>query len=335
MSRSSRPRWVSAVQYVIAFAGVAALSAYVVVHRDQITPVLELQPVYLGGVFLLLFLANLSRAKLFQRLFLSLDPRVGLWEMFILHQAGILLNLLPGKPGTLLRADYMKQRHGLAWSRFGALYLIWNLLMVAVASALALVALAAGGAAGTSQGAGLALAFALALVTALALLVLPIPSPTREGRLMHVARSILAGRRALVSDVRGMAVAVSLLVVGFIMEALRLGLVYDAIGYSVPVYVFLILGCAGVVGSFVSITPGGLGVREALLAGTASLLTVEPEVAVVAAMMDRAAALVWLLVIGTPSAMHLSRYRRRSAAQAEEPGEGEGATDGGSRRGRG
>ena len=64
----------------------------------------------------------------------------------------------------------------------------------------------------------------------------------------------------------------------------------------------------------IAITPGGLGVREAIIIGGAALLGVDTDVAVAVSLIDRLFVVVITGAMAAPSALYLAR---RASGQAE------------------
>ena len=61
----------------------------------------------------------------------------------------------------------------------------------------------------------------------------------------------------------------------------------------------------------IAVTPGGLGIREAIIIGGASLLDVPTDIAVAVSLIDRLFVVVLAGSIAVPSVMHLLRIPGR------------------------
>jgi len=104
------------------------------------------------------------------------------------------------------------------------------------------------------------------------------------------ARSVPRGRRA------PLAAAIIAAETGWLaVSAGRLGLAVVALGQSVTVGQALALSVAGALTVAIGFFPGGLGVREALLAGLSPLIGLDVETGVLLGTLDR---VVWLAFLG-------------------------------------
>ena len=91
----------------------------------------------------------------------------------------------------------------------------------------------------------------------------------------------------------------------FLVSSVQLGIIYHSLGQTVHPTGYLVLGSIAYVTMFLGITPGSLGLREIALALGAVALGIDFTVGSLAAVIDRAVALVWSFTIGTASTLYL------------------------------
>jgi hypothetical protein len=125
-----------------------------------------------------------------------------------------------------------------------------------------------------------------------------------------VRRAVPASQRARLG-VRIIAVEVGWLAV----SALRLGLAVSALGVSVTAAQALALSVAGALTVAIGFFPGGLGIREALIAGLAPLIGLPLDTGVLVGALDR---VIWLVFLAGAGAVVATRRHR--AGSGDGPG---------------
>jgi uncharacterized membrane protein YbhN (UPF0104 family) len=306
---------------LLAVAILAALVWYLARNWQQVENLPRFGWVPLLGVYLVSLAGAVGTTLAVQRLMASLGTRTMFWDMFVLQNASTLLNYLPMKAGTVLRANYLKRRYGFSYTHFGLYYLSITLLMTLAASALGLGFLVLGHGLTDGNDRELAGLFLALLVASLVLLLAPLPRPRGPGRLRDRIRRLLAARTELSTKRRTMAECFALMAANFALSAVRLGIIYHALGVPAPASTMLILGSLAFVTMFVSLTPGALGLRELVLWAGAVVLDVPPVAGATAAMIDRAVALAWSFLIGGPCALWIWRKYPGDMNRAAAPPE--------------
>ncbi|MEM7140377.1 MAG: hypothetical protein AAF548_05030 [Actinomycetota bacterium] len=95
------------------------------------------------------------------------------------------------------------------------------------------------------------------------------------------------------------------------VSALRLGLAVSALGVSIDPLQAVALSVAGAITVAIGFVPGGLGVREALIAGLAPIIGLEFDTGILLGTLDR---IVWLLFLAVAAAASVAIHSRRTAA---------------------
>jgi uncharacterized membrane protein YbhN (UPF0104 family) len=144
----------------------------------------------------------------------------------------------------------------------------------------------------------LAIVFAIIVIISLLFLFVPLPVPTGQGRLSATLRNFLAGRSQISKERKTNLTVAMLLGVNFLLDAVRLGIVYHSMGKNIHVGGYLMLGALGFVVLFTGLTPGSLGIRELVLGFGAVVVGVPLEVGVLAAMIDRAVIISYVFITG-------------------------------------
>ena len=265
---------------------------------------------------LLFFLGTLPLVRVTQLIFQCCETQPSFLDLLFLHHFGVMLNYAPMKAGTFFRAAYLRRHYGLSYTLFSAFFLYLSLLMVATSTGLGLAVLLS--VYGLREPGSKILAGALFAACAVSwiLLLSPVRQPRSDAAWASLTRQFLSGRQTMMSQKRKSAVMVMYLALSFTTSAVRLMLIYDKLQLSVNPAAFLVLGGVAYLMTFLSLTPGSLGIRELLLGVTGSLLGVPQELAILAAMVDRAVIISYAFVLGGLSALWIWR---RDASLSRPP----------------
>jgi uncharacterized protein (TIRG00374 family) len=143
--------------------------------------------------------------------------------------------------------------------------------------------------------------FAVALLALLALSTVA-PIARSFGRRFQRVGETLAAVRAGVQEIRadrpGLLRFVSWTVAFFAVQGAGLWVAFDAVRSPASFSQVMIIHCAASVSFVIAITPGGLGIKEGVTAFMAGILGLDPELALLAALIDRAAIAVVVLTVG-------------------------------------
>lgn len=239
-------------------------------------------------------------------LFRAEEARIGFGENLVLTSCANFANYLPMRVGTVLRGRYMKHVHGLRYARFGSILGIRTVLLVSASGLL--------GAIGTmglwlSEGRPawfLLVAFVgMALASAVALLV-PLPRISgSDKRLPRIWNDFVEGFATARARPRVSAIVLTLTLLQQLTLGLRLFVGFDAFQTTLSPWLPLLLAALVMLVSFVAITPGGLGLREAAIGYVAFATGGDFSLGLFAGSLDRAVMLVLALVLGAPSFVYI------------------------------
>ncbi len=250
-------------------------------------------------------LANkLLMAMQFRELCRAFGAELTFQEWFGLSVCNTMYNhLAPGHAGAAVRALYLKKAHRLPLAHFGAIVAGGNVLALIAAGLTGLLAgavLLVSGAPGAARmlavltallGITLAGAVGLAVGTRLVGLV-PVEAVRRhlerasEGLRLYPRHMGMVGR---VIGLRAVQVGTG---------GLGLFVCGRAVGLPISAPQAIVLHCLGAFSVLLPITPAGLGVREGIVTGGASLLGLPMELALLAALVVRAVHTLVTLVLG-------------------------------------
>lgn len=295
--------------YCVVLAFVVLCGWYVVAHRGDFAFIAAVSLVELAvaGLFVLAsYLIIAYQYHLFLRHF-GLSP--GLVEL-VAMTAGMLLGnlILPMRGGSGGLAVYLKRKHDLDFQAFAAIYGGTALLAALVNTGLALVGLFVLWSVHGFVQVPLA-AFVLAVFGSCLYLGLfpPEIGPRRGivGRVLEAAHSwhALTQNRGLLMEL-----ACSFLVLALVLW-FSFYFIYRAIGMQVSLSAVLITSSLGGIANLVPITPGSLGIFDAVVIQVPQLFGVDPARSIAGALVFRALSFFWGLVLGLPGLVYLLRAK--------------------------
>jgi uncharacterized membrane protein YbhN (UPF0104 family) len=285
---------------LVTSAGViGVLALYLFREREHIAAQYSLHPRAMLAIAGLSVAILALRGVQNQLVFRRLGVRAPFSDWFGLATVTAFTNYLPLSAGLLAKALYLKRVHETPYRTF-AVGQIAILLFVFVANgALALLLLLPriDGAREAAIAAGFAAMFAVGAALWL---------PERAGR--RVAPGELSAELAAAHALRRAwpgAIACQLGMLACTAQTLRIGFAMGA--SDVPFSACLIFSAAAVLTSLISITPGGLGIRELLIGALAHLTGFEARDAVIASTLARAGEMLAVFALGGFYTHSLSR----------------------------
>lgn len=267
-------------------------------HWEQLKGLPNFSLAQLIGLMVLCFLPALNSSMVVKLMLKSLKVKTYFWDMFLVHNAAVLLNYVPMKFGTLFRASYLKKHYGLKYTYFATFFVYLTVLMTVIAAGLGLVLLLIFHGLGDYEKKILAGIFLIIFLVLSAFLIVPLPIPKGSGRISTLLRNFLVGRNLMASDIKTNLAASLFLTLTFLITGLRIGIIYNCLGYSLGLSAYVILGVIGFVVLFISLTPGSLGIRELVLGFGAMALGAPLEIGLFVAAIDRAVTLVYSILVG-------------------------------------
>lgn len=302
------PGWISWVT----LAG-TTVAAVIVFQRwgDQILGSLQRLslPALAAVILAALGLSFLNSLVLWESLVLF-RIRMSLRECFIVASANSLWAYLPGNAGLGIKALYLRRKAGLRYGEFVAVTVATLVLQILLGAGVALGILLLRGIPPSPAGRGFAVVLAAIGVTCAIVLSLSPPTAARTTRFKRSLVQIIEGWNDVLAHPYRLMRITALMLIRTILYGLMIFLCARAL--DVP---FSILDCCmlAAVGSFymvVNLTPGGLGIREAIQVGTAMAIGHTPAMALAVVLLATATVVAVTFVIGTLSAALTVRWLR-------------------------
>ncbi len=312
----------SILLFFISLGIIVAFIYYLYRNSDQYLELLQLSLVSVSFLVLLTLAIPILNGLINTYMFRSLGADFSYREGFLLAAVSTLANQLPISGGIVTRAMYLKYKHNLSYTKYFSSMLALFFCSVAVYGILGLgillywvilrrIAISP----------VLFIAFAL-MASCMLIFLFPLdrmPAPTVVRRWMEQA---LEGWRVISKDLNLILQLLGLQTLTMITLATRYWLAFHMLSQNVTPSQVILFASASVLTQLVSFAPGGLGVREAIVAAIASALGFETEISVVAVGLDRLVSTIVIVLVGWVSSIILGRkISNDSLAQIDQEAE--------------
>ena len=302
--RKHKPQWLTLLIFIAALLGIAL---YLNANPDLIEllgNILWWQAILLIVLRLLFLGLNGYFLKIFARLF---NVKLAVWEWFGLAFVTTMGNYLtPFSGGMLVRATYLKVRHAFPYAQFISLLAASYLLTFWVAGVLGLVAVLQLGA--VTGGETLLLIFFAVLVTAVTLIFfLPTFKLPSQWRIIKIVNEMLVGWGKIRTNSGLLLRLGSINLVSMLLNGLAFWLAFHALDISVSFPKALLISLSAVFSVVLTITPGNLGIREAIIGLTGELIGIGVGEGLIVALLIRASTLVSAFTLGPLFSYRLTR----------------------------
>jgi len=295
------------ISLIFFFVAVAGIGLYLLHHPELIGHVLGISPWSMILLFLM-SVATLAANGLYLRIFArKFNVHLKWKEWFGLATVTAMGNYLtPFSGGLVARAAYLKNRHDFPYAHFLAILAANYLIAFAVIGVTGVVITLT--LRGTESFSWPVIFFFLAILSAI-LLVLFLPLPSIGGRhyLLRLVQQALEGVEFIQRDRALLWKLVSLTFFNVVVGALLFFIVFHSIGAAVPFRIALLIYLLTACTVLINITPGNLGVQEAVTSFAAAILGAGADMGLLAALIVRALTIISAFALGPIFSYFLSK----------------------------
>jgi uncharacterized membrane protein YbhN (UPF0104 family) len=229
------------------------------------------------------------------------------WDSFLITAASTLANQLPIPGGILSRGYYLKQRYNLSYSKYTSSTVATLFLYLAVNGLIGVLVLFYWIVINRLAIPSVLLIGFTAMMACILVFWLPFERISMTQRIRHWAHQILEGWTAIGQNpvlLFRLGVLQATLVA---MLSLRYWIAFHMLSQDISLGQTLLFASASILTQLVSIAPGGLGVREAIVASVATVLGFDTGVSIVAVSLDRLVVTVMIVLTGWVSTLILGK----------------------------
>lgn len=250
---------------------------------------------YLTAVRLGIFAMN----GLFLREFAAkFGVRLTFHEWFGLASVTTMGNYItPFSGGLLIRAAYLKKRHRLPYAQFTTMLTSNYLIMFWLIGVIGLLALGVIGQ-GWQRYWPIVLLFGVVVATISVIFLFPVQQVPWENRIGRFLNTLLTGWFMVRRDYALLLRLALLTLLTICLNALSFWLAYEALGQPISFIAALLLGLVAAFSIFVNLTPGNLGIQEAMVGLSAELLGAGGGAGLLAVLLIRAVTVLCAFTLG-------------------------------------
>ncbi len=225
---------------------------------------------------------------------------IGNLENLLVQTMTILCNFLPMRIGTVLRFGYFKKVHKVEISRFGGIVMVRGLLLLLLSSTTTLIIIPA-----ILDGYTFTCCALLLIIYAITIILFTNKKPLEQNtfiqkndKILSIINNFLRAKRTLFENPLLPVKLITLIFIQFTLLAFRLYICFSAIGIPPNILSLMLLAPIAILLSFVTITPGNLGLREWAMSIVAVSLGYDFEAVMYAGLIDRAVIMTLTFLLG-------------------------------------
>jgi len=225
------------------------------------------------------------------------DTRLGQWEAFGLSAANTMANFYFTKAGMAAKGLYLKRRHAFPYTLFvstlAGAYVI-SLVTFGVMGVVAYLVF--------THGSGVRLDVMAVFFALIGGGLLPLALPMVRGKLDRFlpqrAQRVIEGWETVRSHRKQLFVLALLNAFYVAIGGVRLYVAYRALGNDVALLPCIVISTLSTITVIFTLTPGGMGIRQALVGYGSDALHIGAAQGVVASTIDHAVGTLWVFIIG-------------------------------------
>lgn len=295
MKISRRLRTVGSI--VVLLAMVAISVWYVVGHLDAFKRVLEIDPKSFAMLSVLCLVAIWVSGLHVVVLVTIFGARLGGWEAFGLSAVNTMANFYFTKAGMATKGLYLKRIHNFSYTYFVSTLAGAYVVSLVTYGVMGLVLYLLAEWDGHYRIEMFAI-FAALIVGGLLPLLLPRIHRRIHRFLPEKVQRVMDGWEQVRRHHGNLAALSALTALYVFIGGLRLFVAYRALGYTVKVLPCLVISTLQAMTVIFTLTPGGVGIRQALVGYGSKLLDIGATQGVVASTIDHAVGTLWVFAVG-------------------------------------
>jgi len=293
--------------YIFSVVVLSVFAYYIVENAERYQQLFDFSLVNvfsLSGIMIVFICVNGLVNFYFYRalnVFLSLNESIGL------SAVNTLANQLPFAGGLLVKGVYLKQHHQLSFAHFLSATMALYVCTFSMNGFVALLVL-------TYWAIFKEITIPMILVLgflgmAISVIVIWFPLDTIQFplKVKKWFQQMAEGWQVLRQNIRLVVIMLGLQALLTLAYALRLEIAFRALSQDITYTQCLIFSSATILTRLVSIAPGGLGVREGLIAAIGTLLGFDPDVSIIAVGLDRLISTAVVILMGSYYSYILSK----------------------------
>ncbi len=275
-------------------------------NSDKLKKLLEISIPNLLLISLLAIITFVGNGIKNVLLLIPFKVRLKFTEWFGLSVINSFWNYLPFQGGLVAKGLYLKRQHNFAYTEYASTVSASYLITFFTFGLVGCIGLALAFFANHAFALMPVLIYGLLVISPLIGVLIIYRGASWNVKFPRLAR-FFTGARIIFKDKKTVAKLILLDVGMLALFVVRLAACFWATGLHVDFYFILLVTPIALLSIFVTITPGGLVVREALIGLFAFWYSLNVSDIVVASLLDRAVLMVWVFVLGIIFNYYLSK----------------------------
>lgn len=271
---------------------------YLYANKEKYQDLFQMSPLSVGFLFALspvfIFVDGMINISMFR----NLGAKISITDGFLLSGASAIANQLPISGGIISKGYYLKSKYNLGYSKFASAMLALFFCFIAVNGAIGSVVLLYWVVFTDATVPVFLIIGFLAMTSCVLVFWLPVDRIHLPNSVAERLSQALDGWSIINRNPVLILKLTVLQTVMMLLLATRYWLAFHMLSQNVTPGQAILFSAATVLTQLVSFAPGGLGVRESIVAGVASLLGFDVGVSVVAVGLDRLVATIVIVLLG-------------------------------------
>lgn len=288
------------IQNIILLLTIGLMVYYITNNYESFkNNILSINPIYFPVILVLFFLGTITGGLIIKYLLQPFNIKLKIKEWFGLTIITSFYNMItPFRGGLMAKAAYLKKKHNFSFSHFvsamSGIYIV-NFL---VASLLGLISIYIIYTQKHIFNLLIFLAF-LAIFTVSLLIILISPKiKSNKNKLLNSFVNVINGWHTIKKSKKIVFISAMVMTMQLLLSTIATLLVYSTIGVNLNYFESLFICSIGLIVSFFSITPGGLGVTEAVAVFSALIIGITPDQSLTVAIIQRALSTIYIFILG-------------------------------------
>jgi uncharacterized membrane protein YbhN (UPF0104 family) len=250
--------------------------------------------------------------------FQSLGVHLSFREGFYLAASATLANQLPLPGGIVARGVYLKHKHRLSYTQYFSATLALFFCSIAINGLIGVLVLLYGIISNSFDVSYYLLVGFSAMTACILVFFLPLNRLPLPENIQYRISQALVGWEVVSTNFSLLAKILGLQIGFMLLFALRQWVAFRMLSQILTLDQVILLSAGSILTQLVSFAPGGLGVRETIVGGIASILGFDLTVSIAAVEVDRVVSTMVIFVVGGISSIILGRQITNSKIEIND-----------------
>lgn len=300
--------WRSAMLALLMVGMIAAFLYYLYVNAGEYDRLLRISTmpvlVLLGLSLAFPFINSIMNVYLFRSMGVA---AISYWDIFLITAASTLANQLPISGGVISKGFYLKQRYGVSYAKFFSVSLALFFCFIATSGCVGVIILVYWCFFKKIAVSPVLLIGFASMLSCFFVFWLPLYRIRIPDRIRKWIDEAVEGWAIIIKNPTLLLQIIGLQVILLLLSAIKYQLAFHMLSQKVDLSETILFSSATVLSQLISIAPGDLGIREAIVGTIASILGFDMGVSVVAVGLDRLISTFAILLLGGISTVILGK----------------------------